>query len=759
MSEEVENQKLENEKENKDGEQPKKKKKKKKKKAEATEEKDDKEKEDIKENKDNNDKNENNDENITNLNNEALSNIPSKEVPKKKKKKKKEDKDKDKEDNDKKETKGLDINEILNNNNDNNNGDLMITELLDVNGEKKKKKKKKKKHDKDNENNEENENIKEIINEEKEKEKGPDKKNILLKDKYNSLEVSDSLKAGVNNGIVKSQEDIHEDIKSDKLTINPKVISNKELHNLSKSLENILMKNNNVFLTVVNKYSERENRKNLRFLKNEELILKKNISKLNQNQQLIESSMPLKSNVIEENIKRDRLKDISKSKDDLVLRLGTISQKIDILLNEEKLKQKNYRHNLTEIVEDNSYDSEKFIKHLPEMQKNEKNIRKKYKKDLQKSISKKINLLDEKEKNIKELKKSLFNEARKKEKELFLKRKNEINKKLEKTKKFINEKLQKTEKDYLYYKYQDSFDKKEKKLIEKINMIKKDPLVTQEELKELSERIEQQKQYLQGNAEERKKEMQKIWNYRSQTLPTYRHPLADKIEEENIKKLNDKEYEKRKKECNQLDKINYQPPSVKVNNKLRLIREKRINPNSKEMVLETEMNNKKRINIFRFNPINSNKNRVIKDEKSIELNNNNFIDLSEIKKSFVLKKTNKLKPIQILHPRPEKPIDYLKEIKEKRNMSTETEGKNIVNFDDLFTEDKRNENIFETIEVAKMRTNSIDRKVERKKEIMKSNGGYLKNPYLASEIGDLLLESIRAKLTIMNKLGGEKEEE
>ena len=319
--------------------------------------------------------------------------------------------------------------------------------------------------------------------------------------------------------------------------------------------------------------------------------------------------------------------------------------------------------------------------------------------------------------------------------------------------------MQKTEKDYLYYKYQDSFDKKEKKLIEKINMIKKDPLVTQEELKELSERIEQQKQYLQGNAEERKKEMQKIWNYRSQTLPTYRHPLADKIEEENIKKLNDKEYEKRKKECNQLDKINYQPPSVKVNNKLRLIREKRINPNSKEMVLETEMNNKKRINIFRFNPINSNKNRVIKDEKSIELNNNNFIDLSEIKKSFVLKKTNKLKPIQILHPRPEKPIDYLKEIKEKRNMSTETEGKNIVNFDDLFTEDKRNENIFETIEVAKMRTNSIDRKVERKKEIMKSNGGYLKNPYLASEIGDLLLESIRAKLTIMNKLGGEKEEE
>ena len=36
-------------------------------------------------------------------------------------------------------------------------------------------------------------------------------------------------------------------------------------------------------------------------------------------------------------------------------------------------------------------------------------------------------------------------------------------------------------------------------------MIKKDPLVTQEELKELAEKIQQQKQFLQDNAEEKKK--------------------------------------------------------------------------------------------------------------------------------------------------------------------------------------------------------------------------------------------------------------
>jgi nucleolar protein involved in exit from mitosis len=391
------------------------------------------------------------------------------------------------------------------------------------------------------------------------------------------------------------------------------------------------------------------------------------------------------------------------------------------------------------------------------MQKKENKIREKYEEDLLKAKNKRNMEFDKKEKNIKELKKKLFNEAREKEKKLFLKRKNEINGQLEKTKKFINEKVQKTDKDYLFYRYQEDFEKKEKKLIDKINMTKKEPLVTQEQLKELAEKINQQKKYLQDNADEKKKQMQKLWTYRSQTLPTYRHPLTVKAEEEKIKKLNDEEEEKKKKECNQLEKINYKPPSVKINKKLKQIREKRINPNSKEMLLETELNNKKRINEMRFTPIHSNKNPIIKDERSIELNNNNFINLIEVKNSLTKKSKKKLKPIQILHPKPDKPIDYLKEMKEKRNKSSEEEKKKSINFDDLFKPEQKNENILESLEVAKIRTNTIDKKIERKKEIMNVNGGYLKNPNLAGEIGDLLVESIQAKLQLVNKLGGEEE--
>ena len=757
----VENENIEN---NEEAEHKKKKKKKKKK----TDEKNDKEENGDKDTNNNQDitrNNFNNNENIEVIDNEALSNIPSKEMPKKKKRKKTHRKENDekkeileaneikevnesKEENEQKE---LDINDILNKNNENNGGDLMITELLGIEGEKKKKKKKK--HEKENENHE-NENIKEIINGETEK---IDKKSDFLKNKLNSMEVDESIKAGINTGIAKSNEDLREDIKNDKLSISKKILSDTELHTLSKSLESIIMGNNNVFLTGVNKYDRKAKIKNLRFLKNEEQILRRNIAKLNQNQQLIENSIPLKTNVIENNIRKNKLKDISKSKDELMMKLEKINQKIEILLNEEKIRQKNNRHNMTEIMEYNSDDNEKYNSHLLEMQKNEEKIRQKYHEDLQKAINKKINDLDTKEKNLQDLKNKLFNEAKIKEKELFLKRKNEINEKLEKTKKYINEKIQKTEKDYLFFKYQDSFEKKEQKLIDKVNMTKKDPLVTQEEIKELAQKIEKQKQYLQDNAEERKKQMQQLWSYRSQTLPTYRHPLAEKVEEEFLKKLNDEEEEKKRKECFQLEKINYKPPKVTINTKLKKIREKRINPNNKEIILETELNNKKRLNVFRYTPVNSNKNPIIKDERSLELNHNNFIDFNEVKKNINVKNKNKLKPIQILHPKPDRPIDYLKELQEKRNKSTEGDKKRTINFDDLLNKDKNNNNILESIEAAKIRASSIDEKVERKKEMMKSNGGYLKNPYLASEIGDLLVESITAKIKLMNKIGGEEE--
>ena len=123
-------------------------------------------------------------------------------------------------------------------------------------------------------------------------------------------------------------------------------------------------------------------------------------------------------------------------------------------------------------------------------------------------------------------------------------------------------------------------------------MQKKDPLVTQQEIKELSKKIREQKKILGEDAEEKKKQLIKLWSYRSQTLPTYKHPLTVKVEEELALKMQKDEEDKKKKECNDLDKRNYQPPKVVASEKLKSQRiTRKIKVDKEIVVTRTKMMN------------------------------------------------------------------------------------------------------------------------------------------------------------------------
>ena len=289
-------------------------------------------------------------------------------------------------------------------------------------------------------------------------------------------------------------------------------------------------------------------------------------------------------------------------------------------------------------------------------------------------------------------------------------------------------------------------------------MIKKDSLVTKKEILEFEKKIKEQKKLLLEDAEKKKKQLLKLWSYRSQTLPIYKHPLTIKIEEEQALQLEKQEEEKKKKECNDLDKRNYKPPKVIINQKLQIQREIRKDKTDKESVLTTELNNKKRLDKLKFTPFNSPKNLKIIHELSQELNNNNYIDYKEVKTMINKKNKKLLKPIQILNPKPEKPIDYLTQmiVEKSKNKSQDKEKNNDINIYKIFNKNKeKGGNIFESLKMAKAHTEAIDNKVNQKKQILHLNGGYLNNPQLGDEVGDLLIESIQTKLNIMNKLNGE----
>ena len=630
---------------------------------------------------------------------------------------------------------GLEI-PMLNNNI--NNGSLMLTELLDIDNNK---------NNQEEVNNITNNNINNRtlnINE--------NNNNSFLKKKLENVKLPKNLKNDINSGIEKSHLEIRDDFKNDLLNISNKKTTINEILGLNKS-------NGNIFLTSVDKISK-ENLKRLKSLKLEEKNIKKNIAKINMNTKLLEDGLSLKNNIVDENIRKSQLKNMNDLKENFITKLIKVNQKIELILNEEKLSQKAKNkldfENLDEAQEE-------YNLHLKKLKEEQNKNKAKFDTDLKIAYEKHQKFCDQLE-----LKKSgklekLIKERKESERQVILKRKKEADEILEKSKKYLNEKFNKKDNEYKYYQLKENFENNEKKLIDKVNMQKKDPLVTQEEIKELSKKINEQKKILIEDAEEKKKQLIKLWSYRSQTLPTYKHPLTVKLEEELALKMQKYDDDKKKRECNDLEKRNYQPPKVTQSLKLKNQRETRKDKVDRESVMQTELNNKKRLDRLKFTPIVSPKNlKIIQEELNQELNNQVEFDI----KSLLQKKKKKiLKPIRILHPKPEKPIDYLtqmiieKEKNKNKSMQEYTEDsvdlKPSIEKKIVSRNEKREENIIDTLKMVKAQTESIDNKVQQKKQILKLNGGYLNNPKLGDEVGDLLIESIQTKLNIMNKLNGD----
>ena len=257
----------------------------------------------------------------------------------------------------------------------------------------------------------------------------------------------------------------------------------------------------------------------------------------------------------------------------------------------------------------------------------------------------------------------------------------------------------------------------------------------------------------------------KMWKERSQTLPAYKHPVVDILEDEEYDLIEEEEDKKEQKEKNEKEKKNYKPPKVKKDEQLKQIRENRNNITHKESVIQTEANNKNRFlkNLdFMANIIEAAKEENIEKKKNkININKEdketiNIINKIKNSKSVAIKEY-KNKHNYKLHPKPEKPIDYLKDlIKEKRNKNNKS--KIDIRIMDIFSQLKEGDKnigrsqISETLDMVKSKANAIDRKVLEKKEVLKLKGGYLNNTKLGDEVGNLLIESIQNKLSLLRKL-------
>ena len=207
---------------------------------------------------------------------------------------------------------------------------------------------------------------------------------------------------------------------------------------------------------------------------------------------------------------------------------------------------------------------------------------------------------------------------------------------------------------------------------------------------------------------------------------------------------------------------------------LKKIRESRNIKTNKESVAKTENNNKMRLlkNLdFMANIIESAKEENL-ERKKLKINKigdkikdkekndklSNIINNNKNSKSIDIIES-KIRHNYKLHPKPEKPIDYLKEILKDKKINNKNKkdigvGNILADLEKERKNKSNNNQIMETFDMVKSLNNAIDKKVSEKKEFLKVKGGYLNNTKLGDEVGNLLIESIQNKLSLLKQLNG-----
>ena len=527
-----------------------------------------------------------------------------------------------------------------------------------------------------------------------------------------------------------------------------------------------------------NIYKEKEMKKHNYIRNKQDLILnKKDLNILTTNFNFsnyfspkIKKSFSLKNKEFNENL---ILKHLSNKKEEIQSKLSQLNRH-KIYLKEESLSNiqiPNFKTNNSQFKVINNLDKQKenllekisFISQqiysINENQKNNSSLNENSKEDYSENIRKRFIFNDNfiQKDNIKiDFKKKIRNQKLINQQNLKNESKdiskNNRNKKEEnnisnkKHKSFINNIIKPNKKSgYLYKKMTNSFDEKEQnyikeKLKSKIYDIKK--------LSKLDIKYNSLKKKI--IKLEKLDNLHKLWKERSELLPKYVSPLFKNIisSEENEKKNEKDKIEKRKllytlKQNYGKEKVNFPPISLilrkewnKKNNKFNLGKSRGFNS-----IIKNDLNSIELIQLQRTrnNSSKKEKNTSIINEKIIKRNKlNNLIINNETKiknsYSFIID-NNKLNLNNINLSRNEsQEINSIKKIKSIKY-------KKILNQNDI---DKDINNIKYQIE-------RIETKYKRGKELLKLKGGYINNENFGDEVNELLINSIKGKLVLIEK--------
>ena len=430
-----------------------------------------------------------------------------------------------------------------------------------------------------------------------------------------------------------------------------------------------------------------------------------------------------KNNKLYKNIQKDTLKNLEQNENNILEKITSINQQIKDI-------NKNKRDNQNE--DNQKPEEKKEVKKEKKVKNDEKYLPyQKIMKDAEKGMIKKGKEFDkyEKEKN---LQKSLeIIEKIKKGKEFEKSRSKKIKLEVVKTRPFINSYNKRNKKNYLYIKMANSFEKKKEELISN----KKKNKNSADDKKEFNLNDYLTKKKIESK--ENTNKLHKLWKERSNILSKYKSSSYFKVlysdegfkqreknRKENIKKLyNDKEkYSK--------EKIHLPP----ISNILKREREKEYVLIKKRNILKKNNSNLSNREFKKM--LNKEKNlkekKITKSYSSISINNIN-------KKNGIVNIYGHINKKTLKNP---KDFNYLEEIRKERLMNSENSTIDLIS----------NNNKDVDISIIKGHIQLMEEKYKRDKELLKIQGGYAHNHELGDKMNQLLVNSIKNKLDMIENM-------
>ena len=521
--------------------------------------------------------------------------------------------------------------------------------------------------------------------------------------------------------------------------------------------------------------------KALNILKQNEEQIIKDIHKINNNINLLknETSMNNVNNIHDLNKEKkkieDKIKALEKEKSLFIEKLEEIKNRRNSMNYQQEKElgiiEKNKKLKLKKFIDDlnNKEKNEIIEEKIKKIQEDSKKLQLKMKSDLEEVINKKNFKMDQLEKEKEDKIKKYLNDMKEEEKKYIKTRNQKAKEQLLKLKELQleNNKQQKNKKVmHLYKEIEDNFLKNEEDKVKIENKSRKEKMkhIDLNEFNELAKNFDEMKSKQLYESKLKIKKQREIWSQRYKLIPEYVNPLNKVIEEEkNIMKK--KEQEK----ILEMQKLKDLQKQYKVPKPLIIAKEKTIDivdqrkQKSKKILIKSSSYSDviRQKMMVKFN---TTKNKKEKGEEA-DTNINKAKDIINFKLPLIClkekyRKVNKsFEKDKNNNQNHELSTDYLNQrrlINEKNRERKRNLGE-LSNLDYSKTNDIRklikenglDENM---LKMAKSKLEILDEKKKQKALLLKLNGGIANKPDLGEEICDLMIDSIQARLSIIQEI-------